>query len=676
MDAEQPAPGFTPAPDTLVIGVAGSPVTGSPIPPHRIGTPRRATLAIEIAGVVATATLLGYIGFFAMFSKFEAYDDEGYWLISLRSFHLHGSLYHHTYSQCGPFFYEFWSAFYSLTGLPICPNTARAASLGAWILASTAIGISTWILTRRYLLGLLVQVATWILLFTLISEPLEPAGLAYVLVGGVMIGIALVARGARRVGMLTIGTLATALVMTKVNIGLLVLAALVFAGLVCWPSERLRRARLVVGSLEVLAVGVVLTAQIIDQDWVFEYVIFVVACLAAMLAFVVTRNCSDERLTTNSLLWAGGPAGITAVVICLGVIMNGTSPRQLIDGTILSQRGLAGIFHIRLPIHPVEVVFALLIASIGIAVALFSRRDALARLVHSRLGGLARLAVGAWMIITVQPLYFLKYALGSAHPIPYVHGISFLLAAPFIWVALIETSRDSEKAPSISLPRVALAAIAALGCYEAFPAAGSQLWWASIALMPIAALCLLDGITVIAHATNSKQSRLRSTQRMGTAFIGILVAALLAGPVFALGPLRARYNETPALQAAGAHWIHLDPTQAHTFDRISATLKNRCTTFQGLPGLNTFYFLTGLEPPTDLNTTQWMNLLSDAQQNEVLNRLKVTKGLCVVKNTTLIPFWSSKGSLRRSPLVRYLERDFVVIKTEGPYRVLARPTTP
>src|SRR5579864_5906575 len=124
---------------------------------------------------------LTYLGFLAVHSYFGPFDDEGYWLISLRTYHLHGSLYHNTFSQAGPFYYEIWSLVYSLFGMQVNWDTGRLITLAVWIATSVVIGVAVWILSRRALLGVLAEVVSFLVLFVLSAIPMEPAGLAHLM---------------------------------------------------------------------------------------------------------------------------------------------------------------------------------------------------------------------------------------------------------------------------------------------------------------------------------------------------------------------------------------------------------------------------------------------------------------------------------------------------------------
>jgi len=214
---------------------------------------------------------LAYTGYFMMYSLSVVSDDEGYWLIALRSYHQHGSLYHNTYSQVGPFYHELWSAVFSVLGMPIDHDLGRALTLGVWVATSLCFGVALWLLTGRLVLGVLAQVTTFLLIDTLINEPMEPAGLAGLLIGILLLGLALVVRRRERLGMAVVGAASAAVLLTKVNIGVFVVGAVCYSILVCWPTRRWQLGRQALGALVLLAVPAVLMSGLIGISWVDRY---------------------------------------------------------------------------------------------------------------------------------------------------------------------------------------------------------------------------------------------------------------------------------------------------------------------------------------------------------------------------------------------------------------------
>jgi hypothetical protein len=639
-----------------------------------------------------SSAILSVGGYFVMFSTphdwlyLLPYDDESYWLSAIRSYHLHGSLYHHTYSQCGPFYYEFWSLLYSISRLPIDADSAHFWTLTIWVATSLVFGVALAMISRRVLLGLVGQLVVFVLLMPLASEPMEPAGLAYLLVGFVVLGIALLVRGYRRLGPGLVGVAVSCLVLTKVNIGLFVLAGLVFAVVVYWPIPRWTYGRILIAGCGLLCLPALLMANVLNEQWVQWYVAFEMLLIVGLIAITTTKQNQpkwDRALEFRSIFVCIAAGGGAALLVASGVLINGTSLSELVNGGLLSQRGLATKYQVALPMTKDDLVFAVLatIPAVAIGVSTYAR-ERVPSFLFTRAAAIVRVGIGVWILIAVlhevglgdgvvsdQGLCCTSFALIPHEFIVHLPGASFLLTAPLAWVAAIGTGED---APTLGFTRVALCAVAILSTMTAFPSAGAQLAWSSLTLAPVAVLCLWDGLAMLTAHSHSIGVGIGKVQ---TASIGLalLAAVLISGVV---GPLLTQYRtiyfQSTTTRLAGAERIHTDPWFAHQWVDITAFLKSHCSTYWSLPGLNAFYFFSGEAPPSDLITTQWMNLLSDRQQNEILAALVHTPRLCAVEDKALLPFWDQHHPLRQTALVRYVENEFVVVKTEGAYALLVR----
>jgi len=171
--------------------------------------------------------MLSFIAAMAMFSAFMFYDDEGYVLISLRNYALHGGLYREVYTQYGPFPFVLYHLL-SECGLPFTHIAGRLVTLSAWIGAALACAAVVWQATRSFFTSLAVLAGTFVYLWIMISEPTHPGSLIALLVGvAAALGYRLIARGRKVAWAGLAGLVAGALVLTKINVGaFVVLAAL------------------------------------------------------------------------------------------------------------------------------------------------------------------------------------------------------------------------------------------------------------------------------------------------------------------------------------------------------------------------------------------------------------------------------------------------------------------
>jgi hypothetical protein len=126
------------------------------------------------------------------------------------------------------------------------------------------------------------------------------------------------------------------------------------------------------------------------------------------------------------------------------------------------------------------------------------------------------------------------------------------------------------------------------------------------------------------------------------AFPSVLVAAVLLSFVLAsfranFGPVRQAYEAAVPLDLPGARRVRVDPAGATIYQQLAHDLSSRCNGLITLPGFNSLYLFTGIEPPTRLNTTAWFTMLTQAQQDTIIRRLTETQGtVCAVRNATMI----------------------------------------
>lgn len=253
-----------------------------------------------------------------------------------------------------------------------------------------------------------------------------------------------------------------------------------------------------------------------------------------------------------------------------------------------------------------------------------------------------------------------------------------MLAIPFAWVAAMGLDGDDDR--SRGFARIMICTLGVLGCLEAFPTAGSQIWWSALSMVPVGLLCISDGFAIMgAHPRRVRWRDLRDVRVLqapiGTLLVGALITLLVWGNV---GELLVAYRGVYRIQTptrlAGAAWVRLPEWELNELQSVTTFLKRRCSTFQSLPGMDSFYFFSGETPPTGLNASNWMNLFNPSQNTAILNAMRHIPRLCVLENSELSLFWDEDGPLVQTPVVRYMEDNFVVVEKVGPYSMLVRKT--
>ena len=631
---------------------------------------------------LALSAFLGYVGQFAVLSYFGPYDDEGYWLIALRSYHLHGSLYNKTFSQAGPVYYEVWSAIYSLIRVPIDWDSGRYLTLGIWVATSLVVGVAIWVLTRSALLGLLAQVVGYLVMFILSGVSMEPAGLAHFFAASALLGVALYIRGYSRAGMAVLGVACVATILVKVNVGAFVVLGVCAAIALYWPGGgRLARLRSLVTWAILIVFPVVVTESVLNRSWVLHYCLLEIVYLIGVIAALATKRPINGLHVRD--VWVGIYAAVgTAVLATLGVLVNGTSLPQLINGAFLSQRGLAKTIQVSpsvqkivgLTLLPSAGEFVVAITSTAVALALsyylIRRQRQRPRWIESRMSGIVRVGVGLWILLTITQ-GFQSWTPSGLVVAPWfnlpVPGLSFLLAAPFIWVAALGIGPESD---NVAFGRAAICLVGALGCLEGFPVAGSQVLWASLGLVPVGILCTADGVRLMSHTdTGIAHAAPKFVRRTISVVLGAMLASLTIGNVGkALSQWRSYYDSNKPVALRGAASVRLPVSEDVGLRHVTAFLTAHCSTYWSVPGLNSFYFFAGQAPPTGLNVTQsWWTALSFDQQSQVLQALRHTSRLCIVEDGQFVNNTFLGVRVPPTPLLHFIETKFSVVQVFAGY---------
>lgn len=197
-------------------------------------------LSLLLCGFVAG--LLAWAGHTLLFHVFMLYDDEGYVLISLKNFSLHGSLYDRVYSQYGPAFYLIYDTLHRLFGF------AWTNTSGRWITLCNWIGTTLFctLLVRRaggsWPLVLCVLVEVFSFLRIMASEPMHPGStITLIVAAAAWLGWELLQAG-RITGFASVTAgLGAVLTLIKINVGVFLLLSSVFWLTLGIPAARTHR---------------------------------------------------------------------------------------------------------------------------------------------------------------------------------------------------------------------------------------------------------------------------------------------------------------------------------------------------------------------------------------------------------------------------------------------------
>jgi hypothetical protein len=594
-----------------------------------------------------TTLVLAPLGFLSMFSVFQAYDDEGFFLINLRDY-LGG---HAAHTQIyGPFFYEVMGGVFRSVGLSVSTDNGRIVTLVVWLLASLIGGITVLTLTRNVWLAVSGEFLTFHSLSALTSEPMHPSGL----IGGLLVALAaLAAYRSRtpRASATLMGAVVAAMILVKINVGAFAALAVAFA-LAASVTGRWRRVLLPAMGLVMVAASLLLMARLLDLEWVWELALLISISAAGIgiAGFAVGAPAMPRGDAVR--LVAGGAA---MTIACLGIAaVGGLRTSDLVE-SVVSALKTPQLFVLPARVSILDVVWALasLAAAVAILLGGFGARTS------PTIPAFLRIAIGAitWLSVLLLPSWY------------------FLLVLPLAWVAVLPPSGDDEN-PANPWARLLLTALAVMESLQAYPVAGTQEWLAALTLVPVGAVIFNDGMRQLRASALARQSqsllKVATSLPRGAVIVNVAVWVLfvyLTGMAYASGQ---------PLGLPGTELMRLPPATASSLQSLVRAIDEDCATLITVPRMPSLNLWTGREDFTQLNAGGaggggvWMFSLSASDQQSVVSLIRDRPGVCVVLSQALINFWAGGRPVPRFPLVQYIETAFEPAGTFGIYQLLVR----
>ncbi len=618
---------------------------------------RRLRLAVAVAGFAVVTSITVLVAHPRMFTGFSYYDDEGYMLSALRGFVRDGGLYDHVFSQYGPFYYEFWGGIFSVFGIDVTHDSGRTMAMLVWVLTSLMLGLVMWRTTRSIVIGIGTQILAFNVLTVLTNEPMHPIGLIALLLATILAIAVFVGERESPYAIGLLGMAAAALVLVKINVGFFAVLSILLACAVSYPVLARRRwPRL---ALEVIFVALpfVLMLGKFDEGWVRHYALHV--AVSALAVVVVLRARENVRRAGVELRWLIGGFVLLALISCALIVSTGTILHGLLDGVLRQPLRQADAFDI--PLQLSRRMYA--VDAVGLAAAL-----AYAFAMRRRPAAPGKAWFAVWSLFAV--LVGLVMALSpTGQLLPFnansLSGYQFTML-PLVWVALIPTRPGQPAAPSFA--RLLLPLLAVPQALHAYPVAGSQMWLATLLLVPVGTLCVANGVRGLAAATELEADRLALA---GVGVVTTLAVGWFAVNTFLREPLnadRAAYDAATPLLLPGSHDLRLSPEEVQKYTQVTDAMRKNCTQTLMLPGMDSFYLWAEQEPPS-FTATAWESLFDTEHQDQVIDDTESIRGLCLLRNYGIQEVWGAG----EGPLVEYLEHGgFRQIASAYGYELLRR----
>jgi hypothetical protein len=569
--------------------------------------------------LLGLAAGLAVMGWLLMGTNFMIHDDEGYVLMGLRQFSAQGRLYDEVFTQYGPTPFLYYDSLHRLLDWPITNLFGRSLTLLNWLAAAVASGLIAWRLSGRFWTALVTLAVVFGFLWMMTWEPPHPGGLvALITATSLAAAVEAVWRGRTGLAALVLGAAGAALILTKINVGLLwICSAGAFLLLHTGGPLARRGAWLAAAGLAVLPF--ILMRPLLGEPWVLT-----LAVMFAVSGVTVCATLSAEATPTLRLRdWLAAAAGLAgfAAVIIAAVLLRGTSVHGLLQGVLLAPLRHPVNFQLGLPAH--TFAWVALAAAVGIGTLWCPRPDRREMLRHI-VAGLRLVVLGcfAW----------------NAEPWLTIHGVRAMVcyALPLTPLFLLPLN----PAPAGNPRRLATALVALVGLGQVlhtYPVAGTQMSWATFLLLPLFILGIAEAGAHFARRLD------RPWLATAVAAFALVIAGWQLNLLARQG--WARWNSSDPLGLPGAESVRPPENVRFALRILTANAGLHADMLFSRPGMFSFNLWSGLPTPTSRNATHWFWLLSAREQQAIITRLQAAPRSAVISSQPLIDFLAQEINL-------------------------------
>jgi hypothetical protein len=596
------------------------------------------SLAAVVVFLVLCSTVTAY---YMAFSGMASYDDEGTLISWIRDALSGQPLYDGVQAPYGPLYFAYEWLAHAPFGIPVSNDSVRFVTVFFWVTAVLLVFLLSYKMTGSAMVSLGASFLAFRELRFLANNPAHPQELCIVL----LVGLALTAcfTGDRTRLILLMGVIAAAMTLTKINLGILAIAALGVAFVYSTKNTQLWTAARVLVTLVALIVPAGLMSGLYGQPWVLRFCALETVSLAAAL-LVLSRFQSDVKLRIREFVAAALGFVASLMLISSFALVRGSSLAAMIDCLILIPRKSFGpLFFIAAPISMLAIPWAI--------VCLLLAWVAATRRLNADIIGLLKLGLAAIVVFCCV-----------------THHYAWLMSFTPCLLWLIATPTDGAIANSAGgFARAVLLLVTVFQLLYAFPVAGTQVWFTEICTISVAAVCLADALRYmkvrLPHALIPPRRQMFS----------VAVSALMVS-IYCFTAWRAMrlYDSRSPLNLPGATRIHLNFETTRALREIVRLVRvDFCSTLITWPGMLSFNIWTGVHSPSALGGGRWVTL-SDAAQESVARQLSNDLHTCVIIDTDINDLWAADAGGFSRPMARFIRDNFRNEFEGGTYKFLVR----
>jgi hypothetical protein len=415
---------------------------------------------------------------FATYSAFcciQRYDDEGVVLLFVQHMLDGHPIYDRVDCLYGPFFMFCRWVVFGVLGLPLGNDALRSETLVTWLVTSLFLAMTVWRLVRGLADRAGITALAWILamcqLFVLPREPGHPQEVVALLVMAALF-IAATMRYRRRRTLMLLGGIGSAILLSKVNVGVFYLLALALSLLALTP--RFPSVWFVV-KFAVACGTLMLPWFLIKSGIGLGYGGFcgLMTCATLPCLWLACFQHHPASVRVRDLLWCALGAGLVAVSMVAFALWQGNTFGGMVNALYLRTwhnfaRGGVGN---SLPVSSVALAWDVAAAALG--VSSLWRRASWSRVL--------------WPLRMIACLMIVLTAASRNYEV--FRPIAFAL--PLVWLVLVPADGHEPSGRNWFF-RLFLALTACLQPLQIFPVAGSQVFIGTLPLLAVAVVLALD----------------------------------------------------------------------------------------------------------------------------------------------------------------------------------------
>lgn len=616
-------------------------------------TPHVLVWSVLTAALLVTAYLL-------IDTTFMFYDDEGYVLLGLRNYLAGNRLYDEIFSQYGPWPYVYHQLITTVLQHPLTHMLGRMLTTFHWVASVLLCGVLAQRLTGRISMAAAATLTAFGLLWQMSAEPSHPGSMISLLVALAVIAGTQLAEPRRTTAAAgAIGAIACLLCLTKINVGLLLVAGAGCAALrfTDWP-ERWRTPADVAGVAGLLAVPWVLIAKKLGDPWALTFALQFTAGAAGLL-WVTPAAWTGRPLRPRTI--AAACAGFVAagLVVLAVVWWHGSSLSAILTAVLITPLKQPANFSFGFTwlgaVWPVAAGAWLLAGFAG-----WEMR---------RHNGISRPVRGALIATRLAVLFVFAYN-ALAWLTIYGVGRFIVFCLPLLPVFLVplrpRESTDAARAHWLAAWCAALLALPQV--LHAFPVAGSQMGWGTFMLVPF----FIAGL----HEAWVSLEELVLPTRRWLAPAGAAALLVINGYQFWLLADNGweRYRTSRPLGLPGAEDLRLEGPARLALRTLTLNASIHADVLFSRPGMFSYNLWSGVPTPTLQNATHWFWLLDEAQQRKIIEQLQAAPRSAIITNRPLDEFMERINVPMTGPLIRHIAeayeplfrlRDFTFLVPRG-----------